>query len=203
MIYKILKRLFDIFFSALFLILLSPLLVIIALLILIFSGRPVMFFQDRSGLRGKRFKLYKFRTLIVNAREFETMGKVKKELQTDIGKILRPIHLDELPQLWNILKGDMSFVGWRPRSDLKEFPFLKDYKPGLTGLMSVIYYLDEKRKQKILRCDLASEDCEELYHNGKINLFYAQHMSFWLDIRIIYWTFILELENLLKLFKKQ
>jgi undecaprenyl phosphate N,N'-diacetylbacillosamine 1-phosphate transferase len=136
------KRFFDIIFSFLALIVLSPLLLIIALLVRIKLGSPIIFKQERPGLNEKIFTLYKYRTMTDKKDEDGNLFPDSERLTT-FGKWLRSTSLDELPELWNILKGEMSFVG--PRPLLMEY--LPRYsneqrrrhevRPGLTGLAQV------------------------------------------------------------------
>ena len=139
---KYFKRVFDIVCSLLSLIVLSPVLLIIALLVRIKLGTPVIFKQKRPGLNEKIFTLYKFRTMTDKKDE---QGKLlPDEIRlTKFGKMLRSTSLDELPELWNILKGDMSVVGPRPQL-IKDMVFMTDeqrkrhtVRPGLTGLAQV------------------------------------------------------------------
>jgi len=212
MCYRVVKRGFDIVFSAFLIILLSPLLILLALLFLAFSGWPIFFVQIRSGMKGKPFRMYKFRTMILHARTLQINGRKTENLITAIGKIIRPIHLDELLQLFNIIKGDMSFVGFRPKlieqyEHLlnKDLDWKKIYstRPGLTGLAPVLNYIDKKTSSKIFtKYHLASFD--KMHHHEKsarVELFYVAHQSFLLDLKIIWWTFILEVEHLFGLFK--
>lgn len=136
------KRFFDIVFSLLALIVLSPLLFIIALLVRIKLGSPVIFKQERPGLNEKIFTLYKFRTMTDKKDEKGNLLPDSERL-TSFGKWLRSTSLDELPELWNILKGEMSIVGPRPLL-VKYLPRYKDeqrrrhlVRPGLTGLAQV------------------------------------------------------------------
>ena len=154
------KRLFDIFASIAFLFLLSPLLTFIALLIKLEDRGPILFAQSRVGKFGKHFKMYKFRSMRVDAEQrlqelLKQNGhatgvtfKMKNDPRiTRVGRFLRKTRLDELPQLWNVLTGDMSVVGPRPeRPELLEnlacaIPFfeerLRGTKPGITGLAQV------------------------------------------------------------------
>ena len=111
------KRLIDLFGSLIGSIIISPILIIIALLIKLTSKGPVFFKQERLGKDGKTFKILKFRTMVVNAEKIGDGLFVKTELDnriTKIGKLLRATSLDELPQLWNVIVGDMSLVGPRP-----------------------------------------------------------------------------------------
>ena len=112
-----LKRLFDILGSLIGLIILSPLFVVISILIKATSNGPVFFMQERLGKGGKTFNIVKFRTMVVNAEKIGDGIKIKSENDdriTKTGRFLRATSLDELPQLWNVLKGDMSLVGPRP-----------------------------------------------------------------------------------------
>ena len=121
---RFLKRLFDLLASALLLILLSPLLLILALLVRFKLGRPVLFSQERPGLRGHPFKLYKFRSM---RDAYDDSGKPLPDEQrlTPFGRFLRSSSLDELPELFNVLKGEMSLVGPRPLLTA----YLERYKP--------------------------------------------------------------------------
>lgn len=139
---KCIKRLLDIIFSGLALIVLSPVLLVTAILVRIKLGSPVLFSQDRPGKNGEIFKLYKFRSM-TDARDENGELLSDEERLTHFGRVLRSTSLDELPELWNIFKGDMSIVG--PRPLLVEYlPYYSeeeqhrhDVRPGLTGLAQV------------------------------------------------------------------
>ena len=140
------KRTFDVFFAALGLTLLSPVLAIVAILVRWDSPGPVIFQQTRVGRRFQRFVLLKFRTMSANAQENGGQLTIGADTRmTRIGRVLRKLKLDELPQLVNILKGDMSFVG--PRPEVPHFVelFHREYqdvlrvRPGLTDLASLKY----------------------------------------------------------------
>lgn len=139
---KYFKRPLDIICSLLALIILSPVLLITAILVRIKLGSPVIFKQKRPGLNEKIFTLYKFRTM-TDKRDEEGNLLPDEERLTKFGKLLRSTSLDELPELWNILKGDMSVVGPRPQL-IKDMVFMTDeqrrrhtVRPGLTGLAQV------------------------------------------------------------------
>jgi lipopolysaccharide/colanic/teichoic acid biosynthesis glycosyltransferase len=139
---KYFKRLFDFVCSLLALIVLSPVLLVIAILVRIKLGSPVIFKQKRPGLHEKIFTLYKFRTMTDQKDEQGDLLSDEVRL-TKFGKMLRSTSLDELPELWNILKGDMSVVGPRPQL-IKDMVFMTDnqrkrhtVRPGLTGLAQV------------------------------------------------------------------
>lgn len=128
------------FLATFFLILLSPVFLGVALAVLIFDGRPVLFTQQRIGLQGKTFRLYKFRTMEQNANS-KLSGKQNEV--TAFGKYLRILSLDELPQLWNVMRGDMSFVGprplpedYRPHFSAEQFR-RHEVRPGITGLAQI------------------------------------------------------------------
>jgi len=172
------KRLFDIFFSVFLLVLLSPLLVLIAILVWIFIGQPVLFSQARPGLNEKLFTLVKFRTM---TNETDSNGVLLEDVLrlNRFGKFLRSTSLDELPELWNILKGEMSFVG--PRPLLSEYlPFYNDYqkrrhevRPGITGWAQV-------NGRNAISWELKFD----------LDVWYVENQSFWLDVRILMMTVI-------------
>lgn len=199
--YNVVKRIFDIVVSLISLILLSPILLIIAIAIRLEDGGKAILVQDRIGLNGKLFKFYKFRSMIKDADKvlFELLEsdeqlaleyKINKKLVNDpritkIGKFIRKTSLDELPQLINILKGDMSFVGNRPYLP-REIDDMQPYyesivksKPGLTGLWQVSGRSNLTFKN---RC--------------KIEANYSEKMSLSLDIKIFFKTFAVILKGL-------
>ena len=138
------KRIFDITLSIVACILALPLLVVLALIIIITMPGPVFYFQTRTGFHGKQFTIFKLRTMIVNTDSIVITIDSDKRI-TPFGRILRATKFDELPQLWNILKGDMSFVGPRPDvpgyyDELKgDDRLVLEVKPGLTGADSIAY----------------------------------------------------------------
>lgn len=175
------KRLFDIFFSLFLGILLLPVMLIIALLVKIDMSGPVIYKQERLGKNGKRFYIFKFRTMDITAEDDgPRWAKADDPRCTKIGRKLRKTRLDELPQLWNILKGEMSFVGPRP-----ERPYFYDQfetyihgfsnrmavAPGLTGLAQVMGGYDLLPEKKIL-----------------YDMEYIKHRSLLLDLKIIFKT---------------
>ena len=111
----VMKRIFDIFFSLVLLIILSPILLILAILIKIDSKGPVFYRQERVTTNGKIFRIFKFRTMVQNADKIGSLVTVGNDARiTRVGKVIRKVRLDEIPQLINILKGEMTFVGTRP-----------------------------------------------------------------------------------------
>ena len=190
-----LKRLFDIVFTLFGVILLLPVGLVIALVIPLDSKGPSFYLQERIGLRGKPFKLIKFRTMYTNsgAGSLITIGNSDSRI-TRFGRILRKYKLDELPQMLNILYGQMSLVG--PRPEVKKYVSLYSenqkqvlkIKPGLTDYAS-LKFIDENQL-------LSEVDDPEHYYITEImpqklrlNLTYLQHRSLWIDIKIILQTF--------------
>lgn len=174
--WRLIKRLFDVLFSLLGLILLSPVFAIIAILVRAFIGSPVFFKQDRPGLRGVVFKLIKFRTM---ADRFDSSGNL---LADDLricwfGQILRSTSLDEIPELWNVLKGEMSLVG--PRPLLVEYMALyseeqqrrHNVRPGITGWAQVNGRNEISWEEKF-----------------QLDIWYIENKSLWLDIKIVWMT---------------
>lgn len=179
------KRAFDIVASALGLILLSPLFALIALQVKLSSRGPVFYSQERIGLYGLPFHIYKFRTMVTDA-EADGVPQITHDNDpriTKIGHWLRKYRLDELPQLWNILRGDMSIVGPRPERPffieqiMKEAPYyclLYKVRPGLTSWGPIrVGYTDTTEKMiERLNCDIV----------------YVENMSLLLDLKILFFT---------------
>ncbi|GAA6617702.1 sugar transferase [Scytonema sp. NUACC26] len=187
------KRLFDIVFSLLVLILFSPVYLLLGLLIALSSDGPIFYIQERVGKNYKPFNCIKFRTMVTNADEvlvqimetsphlrdeFETNFKLKHDPRiTKIGRFLRITSLDEFPQFWNVLKGDMSVVGPRPLVE-EELPKYGCYidqiltiRPGITGLWQVSGRNDIPYPRRI-----------------QIDLHYVKFRNLWLDLWIIFKT---------------
>jgi len=144
------KRPFDLLFSSIGLLLLQPLFVITAIMIKVDSPGPILFRQERMGRNFRRFKIYKFRTMVVDAeKEGLRITSGGDRRVTKVGKMLRKFKIDELPQLFNVLKGDMSLVG--PRPEVEEYVTLyeEDYReilkrrPGITDVSSIIFREEE------------------------------------------------------------
>lgn len=159
------KRLFDIVVSAFALVVLSPLFLVICIANLLTPNTSIFFSHERRGRRGKPFKIYKFQTMRNNTPNVAT-GQLENPDQyiTKVGRVLRKTSLDELPQLWNILKGDMSFVGPRPliSSEMRAHRLRLEYgvyrfRPGLTGMAQIngrdTISLVKKVKYDKLYCD--------------------------------------------------
>jgi exopolysaccharide biosynthesis polyprenyl glycosylphosphotransferase len=189
-LYNLSKRLIDVIGALLGLIILSPILIIIGILIKLESKGPIIFAQKRVGLNGKEFKMYKFRSMVINAEEIKEKLKEKNEMSgpmfkikddpriTKIGKVIRKTSIDEVPQLINVLKGDMSLVGPRPSlpNEVKEFEpwMLKrlEVKPGLTCFWQVM-----------------GRNNIDFDNWMKLDIKYVNERSLWLDIKLIFKTF--------------
>ena len=182
---RVLKRLFGLFLSTFMLIILSPLMLLTALIIKLESRGPVIFSQERIGEYGKSFTLYKFRSMGEDAEEKTGPVWATKEDSrvTRIGKIIRKLRIDELPQLWNVFKADMSFVGPRPERPFfveklkKTIPYYKErlcVKPGVTGWAQIRYPYGASEKDAL----------EKL----KYELYYIKNMSFLMDLLVIFHT---------------
>ncbi len=186
------KRVFDISASLFGLVLISPVLLILVLIIKLYMPGPVLFTQKRAGRHGKPFTIYKFRTMIVN--HAGSTVSVKGETRiTTLGARLRKYKLDELPELWNILIGDMSFVG--PRPDVPEYveklkgieKLILELRPGLTGPATLKYSNEEELLASVP--DPRRFNDEVLWPDKvRINLEYYQNRSFFGDILIIFKT---------------
>jgi len=182
----IIKRLIDFFGSLIGTIIISPILIIIALLIKFTSEGPVLFKQERLGKDGKVFEIFKFRTMIVNAEKIGDGLSVKTEDDnriTKIGKFLRATSLDELPQLLNVILGQMSLVGPRPPVTYYPYDGYNSYpnwaklrfsmKPGVTGLTQVTVRNSVSWDERI-----------------KVDLKYVESFNIWFDIKILVDTFL-------------
>lgn len=177
---RFLKRTFDIVFSFMGLLLLSPLMLIFSI-VLLFDDGPIIFKQERIGYKGKPFMIYKFRTMHVNA-ESDGIPRLEEERNrhlTPFGRFLRAHHLDELPQLWNVLKGDMSFVGPRPERqyfidqinrETDNYHYVYLMRPGITSYATIYNgYTDTMDKMlKRLEYDLDYLDNRSLFLDLKI-----------------------------------
>jgi len=187
------KRIFDFILSCIGLILFAPLMLFIAILInLMMPNGPVIYKQKRIGKGGATFKLYKFRTMI-NKKHHSSITVLDDSMITPLGKILRKYKLDELPELFNVLKGDMSLVGPRPdvsgyadRLECQERKIL-DMKPGITGPATLKYANEEKLLSTV--ADPVKYNDEIIFPDKvRINLDYINNWSLWGDIKIIFKT---------------
>ncbi len=178
----IFKRLLDIIVSLLLIVLSSPFMLIISLAIKIYDGGPIIYKQDRLTYGGRVFKIMKFRSMRMDSEDNGIqLAKKHDDRITPVGRVIRATHLDELPQLFNILKGDMSVVGPRPerpeiaelyRENFPEFDYRLKMKAGLTGYAQVYGKYNTTPRDKL-----------------KLDLTYYEKYSIWLDIKLILLTF--------------
>lgn len=175
------KRTFDIIGALLGLILMSPVMLVIYIMQKVESKGPVFFKQERIGKSGKKFYIIKFRTMKINAEDDgPQLASQNDDRLTSIGKFLRAHHLDEMPQMWNVLIGDMSFVGYRPEREffIKQIVELRpDYeelyisRPGVTSDATLHNGYTDTMEKMIRRLDMDLE--------------YLQHRNLWVDMKII------------------
>ncbi|BCS86170.1 hypothetical protein prwr041_20630 [Prevotella herbatica] len=182
---KLIKRLFDVTISIFCCICLIPIIPIIALIIKIQSPGPIFFKQERTGFEGKTFNCYKFRSMHVN-KDADTAQATKDDPRKfAFGNFMRKTNIDELPQFWNVLKGDMSIVGPRPHmlhhtqiySELIDKYMVRHFcKPGITGWAQVTGFRGE------------TKELWQMEERVERDIWYIEHWTFMLDIKIIYKT---------------
>lgn len=176
------KRAIGFVIALISIIILSPLLLIVAILIKLDSKGPVIFKQDRLGVDGVPFKIWKFRSMCVGAeKQGSGVYSYKGDSRiTKVGKIIRATSIDELPQLWNILKGDMALIGPRPALTYHPWPYeqydehqkhMFDVRPGITGWAQVNGRKEVPWPERI-----------------ELNIYYVNHVSLWLDLKILFMT---------------
>ena len=182
------KRLFDIVFSGLLLIIFSPLILICAIAIKLEDGDPVIYSQERIGRGGKAFNILKFRSMRKDAEKNGCpalyAGDDDPRL-TKVGKFLRQHHLDELPQLWNVFRGDMSFIGYRPERQYyisqimacnPRYRYLYQIRPGVTSYATLYNGYTDTLDKMLTRLDL--------------DLYYLRNHSVWFDVKVLGLTFL-------------
>lgn len=199
-----LKRFLDLLIIALITPLVLPIAIIVALAILIFDGRPIFFVQERMKSRDTAFNFWKFRTMTVDAQDTGASGGHKAHRITRLGRILRRTHFDEIPQAWNVVRGDVTLVGPRAplRKYVEQFPDLYARvlrsRPGLTGLASYVF---SKHEGYLLRDCKTPEETEEIYsrrcvpRKARLDLIYQKNQSVCLD----FWVFWITTARILKL----
>lgn len=176
------KRFFDIVFSIISLIIFAIPMAVIALCIMMGGSKEIIFRQERIGYKGRPFTLYKFRSMKVNAESKDNpqLFTDHDDRQTHIGSFLRAHHLDEFPQLWNILKGDMSFVGYRPERKFyidqimqhdPRYERLYAIRPGIFSMATLYNGYTDTMEKMLIRLEMDLE--------------YLDHHSLWLDLKII------------------
>jgi Undecaprenyl-phosphate glucose phosphotransferase len=180
---RIIKRIFDIVIASTALVVLSPLFILCTILIKIFSAGPVLFRQTRIGANNDEFEIYKFRSMIIQEQEdSDSIWTTSDDKRiTKIGKIMRTVNMDELPQLWNVLLGNMSIVGPRPerkhfiekfKDDIPYYNVRHLVKSGITGWAQANGWRGDTSIKKRVQYDI----------------YYLENWSFWLDLKIIFLT---------------
>ena len=190
----ILKRVFDILVSSVLIVIVSPIMLILAICIKIDSKGPVMFRQRRVTTNGRVFRIFKFRTMVNDAEKKGTQGTTNTDPRvTKVGKLIRGCRLDELPQLFNVFLGDMTFVGTRPEVEKYVAAYTDEMMAtlllpaGITSLASIKY----KDEEKLLQ---AAENTDEVYikevlpEKMKYNLEALKNFSFFGDIKLMFQT---------------
>jgi lipopolysaccharide/colanic/teichoic acid biosynthesis glycosyltransferase len=185
---RFLKRAFDVSLSSILLIVFLPLIIICSLAVLIEDGAPVIYSQERIGKGGRPFRILKFRSM---RRDAEAMGIPRlysgenDPRLTRVGKFIRQHHLDELPQLWNVLRGDMSFIGYRPERQYyidrimeknPRYRYLYQIRPGVTSYATLYNGYTDTLEKMLTRLDL--------------DLYYLRNHSVWFDVRVLGLTFL-------------
>lgn len=179
---RIVKRIMDIMVSLIGIVILSPVMLLTAMAIKLYDRGPILYKQTRFTLDKKPFTIYKFRSMEINAEEKGAQLAQKRDLRiTPVGRVIRRAHIDELPQLFNVLKGEMSMVGPRPErpeifekysKSIPEFEFRLKCKAGITGYAQVHGKYNTTPIDKL-----------------KLDLLYIERYSFWLDIKLMFLTF--------------
>jgi lipopolysaccharide/colanic/teichoic acid biosynthesis glycosyltransferase len=193
---RVWKRVIDVLVASISLLILSPIFGLVAILVKLDSPGPVFFLQERVGKDFKKFKIIKFRTMVMDApKSGNTITKKSDERITRVGRFLRKFKIDEMPQIVNVLKGDMSVVG--PRSDVEKYVkmFEEDFKeilkvrPGMAGYVIIRFRNEEEILEKY-------ENLEEGYikevlpRKIMLDKEYVRNISFWNDVKIFILTFL-------------
>ena len=191
------KRFFDIFFSFIALCILSPILIPISVGLLLTGEHYVFYFQKRIGYKNKQFFIWKFATMLKNSPNIGTgLYTTRKDPRIlPMGNFLRKTKINELPQIINILKGDMSIIGPRPLVDKTFDPYpvhvkavIYNVKPGLTGIGSIVFR-DEERL--LSETKLSVQEFYKLHispYKGELQLWYQKHLNFYTDLMLIFLT---------------
>lgn len=195
--YKIVKRFLDIILSGVAIIVLSPLLIPIMIILKCTGEHYIFYGQTRIGLNNKKFKIWKFATMLLNSPNMTgglhtTHGDPRV---LPFGRFLRKTKINEIPQIFNIFLGDMSIVGPRPLVDKTFAPYSEEVKakiytvrPGLTGLGSVVFRDEETI---ITESKLSPEECYAKViapYKGALEMYYLRHIGFWTDFKLVFLT---------------
>ncbi|MAC81884.1 MAG: sugar transferase [Rhodobacteraceae bacterium] len=191
------KRLLDLFFAALLVVLLGPIMLGLLIWLWIRQGRPIFYVAERMKTPDQPFMLWKLRTMTVVDEDAGVSGGDKASRVTPEGAFLRAKRLDEFPQLWNVIRGDLSFVGPRPplREYVERFPgiygeVLKS-RPGVTGLATIVYH---KHETALLERCATPEETDAVYarncvpRKARLDLIYQRNRTIWTDFDIVFQT---------------
>lgn len=188
---KVIKRMMDIVISAIAIVILSPLFIFTAFMVKRSSPGPILFRQERVGLHGRKFKMIKFRSMYADAEKTGPQLSSKNDPRvTPWGRIMRQYRLDEIPQFFTVLKGDMSLVGPRPERQfyidqivqrMPHFRLLQKVKPGITSWGQVKYGY--------------AENIDQMIERAKFDLLYLENMSIAMDIKILVYTIMIVLQG--------
>lgn len=183
------KRFLDFLIACVCIIVFAPLFVVCFIAILLEDGQPAIYSQERIGLHGKPFNIYKFRSMRRDAEEEGPQllldGAMNDPRLTRVGRFLRAHHLDELPQLWNVLRGDMAFIGYRPERKFyidqimerdPRYELLYKIRPGVTSYATLY--------------NGYTDTIEKMLRRLELDLYYLEHQSMWFDAKVLFKTFI-------------
>ena len=183
------KRFLDFLIACVCIIVFAPLFVICFIAILLEDGQPAIYTQERIGLHGKPFNIYKFRSMRRDAEQEGPQllldGAMNDPRLTRVGRFLRAHHLDELPQLWNVLRGDMAFIGYRPERKFyidqimerdPRYELLYKIRPGVTSYATLY--------------NGYTDTIEKMLRRLELDLYYLEHQSMWFDAKVLFKTFI-------------
>lgn len=183
------KRFLDFLIACVCIIVFAPLFVICFIAILLEDGQPAIYSQERIGLHGKSFNIYKFRSMRRDAEQEGPQllldGAMNDPRLTRVGRFLRAHHLDELPQLWNVLRGDMAFIGYRPERKFyidqimerdPRYELLYKIRPGVTSYATLY--------------NGYTDTIEKMLRRLELDLYYLEHQSMWFDTKVLFKTFI-------------
>ncbi|MGJ8543828.1 MAG: sugar transferase [Sulfitobacter sp.] len=191
------KRIFDLFFASLLVLILGPVILALVAYILLKQGRPLFYAAERMKTPDQPFTLWKFRTMTVVDADQGVSGAHKDARITPLGKRLRAKRLDEFPQLWNILRGDLSFVGPRPplREYVERFPAIYNEvlksRPGVTGLATIRFH---KHEAKLLERCTTPAQTDDVYcricvpRKARLDLIYQRHQNTCYDFDLVFQT---------------
>lgn len=183
------KRFIDFMIACVCLFIFAPLFIICYLAIIIEDGKPAIYSQERIGLHGKPFYIYKFRSMRRDAEKDGPQllldGSMNDPRLTRVGRFLRTHHLDELPQLWNVVKGDMAFIGYRP-----ERKFYIDQIMERDARYSQLYKIRPGVTSYATLYNGYTDTIEKMLRRLELDLYYMEHQSMWFDMKVLLKTFL-------------